>query len=555
MSTPSTELQLAPESVRMEQVLRLAPSAPQLGLVVSLAAALTLAVGLVMWAARPSMVPLDTELRGPARLDVMQYLDSTGARYEMSDGMLLVPQDARSDVLADLSARGIALRDEDGLLGASNSADPMTETERDKQRRAIARKQLDLAKTIARIRDVRSATVHLAIPERPVFVRELRRFPTASVQVRLAPGRVLDPGQVAGIVNLVANAVPHLKPSNVSIMDGQGRQLNQDDALSGERQKDLSHKQAVEDQILARVRQILDRMVGPGNYQANLDARIDFSRVDEDREIFDEKSGAMVSMQQERRGSSEELVMMGIPGAPTNQPPDGGLLLERTQNGEGGEPVGSYVMKETRNNSPGKTTQRVRRPSWRLERLSLAVLIGDKVQVDEAGEATNTPWEQAELDKISELVKTAAGIDEERGDKISVINQAMQMPPALEEMPPVAMWEQGWFEQVVKTSLAGLALLLLVLLVIRPTARALIGRTVAAPDADGGSDDNGEERDPEDETRLLESDRVSLSSDADDLLPPPSRVHGDILNLAKEMAAQDPKRMATVMKKWMEADE
>ena len=155
--------------------------------------------------------------------------------------------------------------------------------------------------------------------------------------------------------------------------------------------------------------------------------------------------------------------------------------------------------------------------------------------------------DQAELDAITGLVKEAVGFNAERGDSVVVMNRSFEMPQAIEAPPPPPMWEQDWFSTLVKNALAGLVLALLLLLVLRPAVRALTARRDGSADARHAVDDDG--------LPMLESDRLSLTSDASELLPAPPRVYGDILNLAREMAADDPKRVATVLRKWLEPDE
>ena len=115
-------------------------------------------------------------------------------------------------------------------------------------------------------------------------------------------------------------------------------------------------------------------------------------------------------------------------------------------------------------------------------------------------------------------------------------------------MPAPALWEQAWFEPAVKNTLAAMLMGLLLLLVLRPTVRALTRRTDAAS---AGVSEGGVEAD----MGLLEADKVSIGRQSTDALPPPPRVYGDILNLAREMANDDPKRVAMVLRKWVGNDE
>ena len=568
MATPSQELQLPTPTPlptgAVDQWLRLVPSGPQLGLVVALAAAVTLAIAVLMWAARPSMVPYNPALNAAQTRQLVEQLNGLGQHYEIStSGMALVPQEDLASLKLKL---GASFDGEDlSTLGGEGSSTGVFSTSQEQRRQLQIRSlERELAKTISQIQSVSAARVHLAVPRRSVFIRDVRARPSASVKLEVASGRVLDAGQISGIANLVATSVPHLESGQVSIVDQHGKLLNRDlnDPVAQLTNQQFSHKHHFEMLASAKIENLLDASVGPGNYRVQLDASFDFSRIQESQTTYQQDPKAVRSMHETMQRSANGSELGGIPGALTNQPPEGGTVTEgdaeALQSGEGAS--GMFRREVTRNMEVGENRTTTTRAPWRLERVSVALLVDDKVNVSEEGETTRTPREQKELDALTELVKTTIGFDEARGDTVTVINQSFTPTEQLQPIPPLKLWEQAWFEPVLKTSLAGLAIALLVLMVIRPTARALIGKQVGRIKGSSNTDADADGEQSTEEARentpgrpALASDRLTLSSD--ELLEPPARIHGDILNLAREMAKQDPKRVATVLKKWLDADE
>ncbi len=530
---------------RLAQLLRLGPSPAQLGLVIALAAALTLAAGVVLWALRPSMVPLSTTLAERDAGDVVAMLRSRDIPFEVDrrSGMILVPDDQARELRMQLAAQGVTGNEAVGieLIQQDQSVGTSQFMERARYQHAL---ETELARTIGRMRGVDAARVHLAMPKQTSFVRD-RAQASASVALKLAPGRSLDAAQVQGIAHLVASSVPNLELARVAVVDQYGRLLTRD-AVDGDlalSNRQFEYKRGFEQTYSSRVEDLLAPIVGAGRVRAQVNAELDFSQNERREEAFNGAPEKMRSEQvQVQRGAG---AVGGVPGALSNQPPQGGTLGEAG----GVEGEGGAVSSEntTRNYELDKTVVHTREAPGRLMRLSVAVLVDDRVSVDDKGAPVRAARDQAELDAITGLVKEAVGFNAERGDSVVVMNRSFEMPQAIEAPPPPPMWEQDWFSTLVKNALAGLVLALLLLLVLRPAVRALTARRDGSADARHAVDDDG--------LPMLESDRLSLTSDASELLPAPPRVYGDILNLAREMAADDPKRVATVLRKWLEPDE
>jgi flagellar M-ring protein FliF len=540
----------ATQAPMLMQLLRLGPSPAQLGLVFALAAALTLAAGVLMWAMRPNMVPLYTSLAERDAGDVVTTLQARDIPFEVDErtGMILVPSSEVREIRMALAADGLVQNESMGLelLREDQSVGTSQFMERARYQHAL---ETELSRTIARMRGVEAARVHLAIPKQTSFVRSRSR-PSASVMLKLTPGRALDNGQVQGIANLVASSVPYLELARVAVVDQFGRLLTRD-SVDGElalSNRQFEYKRSFERTYSERVEELLFPIVGAGRVRAQVHAELDFSQAERREEAFTGAPEKMRSEQvQDQRGAP--IGALGVPGALTNQPPEGGTLGDAEAPAESA-PGGSYSKNTTRNYELDKTVVHTRTAPGRLTRLSIAVLVDDRVSVGKKGKETRTPREQAELDSITGLVKEAVGFDEERGDSVVVINRSFEAPEAIEPPPEPPVWESDWFSSMVKNSLAAMLMALLLLVVLRPAVRALTTRAAggAAPAPGAGPGD-------ESDFPMLESDRVSLSGSGADMLPAPPRVYGDILNLAREMAADDPKRVATVLRKWMSNDE
>ena len=546
----ATNLEVTNTAPVVAPMLRLSSFAPQIGLLFSIAAGLTLAVGVVMWAMRPTFVVLDSQLSASNSTAVIAQLQSRKIPYELDSttGNILVPSEKLAEIRMYVGASGISSGGSFGPEMLVNDQSIGTSSQVMNERFRLI-KQTELARTIMSWRGIESARVHLALPKRTSFVRR-RSQASASVSVALAPGRGLDQSQVLGIINLIASSVPNMDISRVTVVDQSGRLLSRDvvDGNIAISNQQLAHRRSVERDYQARLEALLAPMVGINGVRAQVNAVMDFSAIERHEESFAGKPDQIRSERTEENRSDSAMSAQGVPGALTNQPPEGGSIGEGAASANGDGASGSMQKSTMRNYEVDKTTTSRRDAPGRLQRLSVAVLVDHKAAFDADGKPTRVAREKEELDSITSLVKEAVGFDEERGDSVIVVNRDFQIPPSIEVAPEPKMWEQSWFDAVVKNVLAAIVMGLVLLLVLRPAVRALTGK-VAKPEnvkqaTDGESD----------EFPMLDSDEVSLSS-AGGALPPPPRVYGDILNLAREMANEDPKRVAMVLRKWVDTDE
>lgn len=522
----------------------------QIGLVVAVAAALTLAISLVWWLLKPEYAVMypnlpDQEsaqvLEALERLGVMYRLDPTTGAIEVQTGQI---HEARlrlaNEGLPRASGFGFELLQEDQGIGTSRQMEEV------RRNRAL---EGELARSVATLNSVESARVHLALPRDSVFVRD-RVKPSASVLLTLHPGRVLNEQRVAGIVHLVSSSITELEPEHVTVVDQRGRLLTQLQSGNGmdATAQQMEFTRLLEQTYAQRIVDLLAPVVGEEGLRAQVSAELDFSQIERTTEVHDPETIALRSEQlneQERRDSE----FLTIPGALTNQPPEAGMAVDLGAEDEEAEnPPLSRSRSSVRNFEVDRTISHVREAPGAVRRLSVAVVVDHQEQLNAAGELERLPLEQAELEQLTTLVQDAVGFDAERGDSVNVMTASFRPVAAPPEPEPVPIWEQPWFLELIRPLLAVFVVLLIALTVIRPLLRGLA--------------DKGRLEEELELARLAppqgaDEDALSLGHDAREALtgPQSSYPHYDThLEMARNMVREDPKRVAQLMKMWILTD-
>ncbi|TYO82937.1 flagellar basal body M-ring protein FliF [Pseudomonas sp. CK-NBRI-02] len=558
------------------------PMLRQVGLLVGLAASVAIGFAVVLWSQQPDYRPLYGSLAGLDAKQVMDTLASAdiGYRVEPNSGALLVKADDLSRARLKLAAAGVAPSDGNigfEILDKEQGLGTSQFMEATRYRRGL---EGELARTVSSLNNVKAARVHLAIPKSSVFVRDERK-PSASVLVELYPGRALEAGQVMAIVNLVATSVPELDKSQVTVVDQKGNLLSeqlQDTALTMAG-KQFDYSRRMEGLLTQRVHNILQPVLGNDRYKAEVSADVDFSAVESTSEQFNPDQPALRSEQSVNEQRSSSQPPQGVPGALSNQPPAGASAPENATASappagaiQPGQPLvdanGQQIMdpatgqpmlapypadkrqQTTKNFELDRSISHTRQQQGRLTRLSVAVVVDDQVKVDAAtGEATRAPWGAEDLARFTRLVQDAVGFDASRGDSVTVVNVPFSADRGT-ELEDIPFYSQSWFWDIVKQVLGVVFILVLVFGVLRPVLNNITGGgKQAATDSDmelGGMIGlDGE----------LANDRVTLGGPQSILLPSPSEGYEAQLNAIKGLVAEDPGRVAQVVKEWINADE
>jgi len=520
------------------------PAVRQLGLMIGLAASVALGVAVVLWSQTPNYSLLYGSLSDKDATEVMDALQQNQIPYKLDErsGALMVPSKQVHDARLKLAAEGLPKGTAVGLelLQKEQELGTSQFLEHARYQHAL---EVELARSIASLRNVANARVHLAIPKRSVFVRKQEQ-PTASVVLDLHPGRQLEEGQVAAVVHLVASSISALSPEKVTVVDQTGRLLTQRIGDSGLalNASQFDYTRRVEETYADRIENLLAPIVGNGRVRAQVKANIDFTRVEKTQESYAPELQALRSEQVFEETSGTPRGDSGIPGALSNQPPEGGTTDPAQRDAVGGESedMRNSTRRATRNYELDKTISHTRTAGAQVQRLSVAVVVDDRRTITEGGAAQSTPLTEEEIAQITSLVKDAIGFDAERGDTVNVINQAFQQPPVPEPLPAPPVWEQAWLQDLGKQLLGGLAVLLLVFGVLRPVLKGLAEKGVQTRRLASAADEVGE-------------DQLSLTAQGRPRLPAAVQ-YEDKLGLAKTMAAQDPGRVAQVVKNWVASD-
>ncbi|MEE9320384.1 MAG: flagellar basal-body MS-ring/collar protein FliF [Granulosicoccus sp.] len=525
-------------------------ASPQLGALLTLASALTLGVGLIFWTFQPEYVPVAEQGSRDDALKIVEVLQKTSVPYKLdpNTGLVLIPKDQASEVQMSLAASGLTqsrsvgleLLQKDSSLGTSH----FTETAR--YQHAL---ETELSRTISSMRNVDSARVHLALPKQSVFVRD-REQASASVMIKAQSGRSIEEEQVTAVVSLVASSIPYLENGQVTVVDQWGRLLSTgNDSDSSATRDQYRYARKLEKLYSERIESLLRPVVGNGRVRAIVTAEVDFSfneRTEESYEPDAEQLRSEETQNQMNRGGAA----VGIPGALSNQPPGIGVTDPATDANatETPGPV-NESSSQVRNYELDRTITHVRQAPGSIRRVTAAIIIDDRVTVDADGATVRTPLTEEELAEYTTLVRKAIGFNEPRGDSVVVFNRSFLPEEEILPLEPLPIWQQSWVWTIVRQVLIGLAVLLLVLLVVRPAVKRLLQSQAPAL---GGTAHSGADLLNGDGSAAAmvsaDPDRASVAAAA---LAPPDAVYGDILNMARAMAAEDPKRVAKVVKDWV----
>lgn len=331
----------------------------------------------------------------------------------------------------------------------------------------------ELARTISSLDNVRSARVHVVLPQRELFRRE-RREASASVFLNIPSGISLPRQQVAAIQSLVASSVPNLKTASVSVIDSNGNLL----ARGGEDETNLVNLEGEERQrnfeasLVQKIEEQVGRVVGVGKVTAIVTADVNYDQISLNEEMYDPEGQVLRSTQVTQESSTERETGGGDVSVQNNLPGQGdGLLL-------GEEPSAqSNKSEEVTNFEISKTIRNVVRQVGTINKLSVSVLVDGRYAEAEDGTKTYEPRSQEELDAITALVRSAVGIDEDRGDTLQVSNLQFAEIDTAEEFVDdryLFGFEKSELIDAVKMIVIGILMILATLLVLRPMMNKLL---------------------------------------------------------------------------------
>lgn len=330
--------------------------------------------------------------------------------------------------------------------------------------------QGELARTISSLAPVDSTRVHLALPEKRLF-KSQQAPATASVIVTLVPGKTLDPKQVQGIIHLVAGSVADLEPENVKVIDSNGVVLESDKPAEEEKLLSadmLAFQREVEHRLEIQAQDLLDRSMGKDNSLVRVSAALDFAKVEKTQELYDADDPVIRSEQINQESSGTESPG-GIPGVQSN-------LQGNDFNQSATTPPSSKNSRIT-NYEISKTVSKIVNPVGSINKLSVSVLVADKVTQDDKGKPQDpVPRSPEELKAIENMVASAIGVMPQRGDVISVLSMPFADTGDVQKEGDHATENMLYqYLPFAKYGLILLGLLLIYFFLIRPVIKTMKG--------------------------------------------------------------------------------
>lgn len=524
----------------------------QVVLVLSISICVALIVMLFFWVREPEMRPLgayETEELIP----VLDYLDQQKLTYKLDGNTILVPSSEYNSLKLNLVRAGLNQNKQAGdeILMQDMG---FGVSQRLEQERLKLSRERQLAKAIEEMRLVNKARVLLALPKQSVFVRH-NQDASASVFLTLRTGANLKQEEVDSIVDMVASAVPGMKPNRITVTDQHGRLLSSgsQDPVSSARRKEQELERKQEEALRDKIDSVLIPILGFGNYTAQVDIQLDFSAIEQTRKRFDPNTPATRSeytLEDYNNGN----VVAGVPGALSNQPPADASIPQDVAQMKDGSVLGQgSVHKEaTRNFELDTTISHERKQSGVVNRQTVAVAIKNRPSVNpETGEVTYTPLSESEISAVRQVLIGTVGFDENRGDLLNVLSMQFAVPE-VESMVDVPIWEHPNFNDWVRWFASALVIVVVVLVLVRPALKKLLNP--AADDDDPMYGPDGLPIGADGETSLIGSgiDGGDLFEFGSGIDLPNLHKDEDVLKAVRALVANEPELAAQVVKNWMQ---
>jgi len=454
----------------------------------TMAAMFLLPLGLLIYFSiqTPERTSLYGSLPEAEKAKVIEALRNQGVDVAVDPvtGEVTVPVDDYHSSRMSLAAQGLPQTVADGYNGLKDL--PMGASRSLESIKLKQTQEVELAKSISNIDVIKSARVHLAIPERSVFARNALP-PKASVFVNLARGRTLTADQIAAIVNLVSSSIPNLARENVAVIDQIGRLLsnNELDEASRLTDKQFGHKIKVENVYKSRIESLLSPLVGAGNVNVQVSVALDFTKKSKSLETYD-PAGRAVRSEKLMDEKTSRKKAVGVPGAVSNTPPAEAAQADPatagvTQNSADGSDSAQNVTTRkniVRNYDLSRTIFKEETPLAEIKKINVAILMKKEATPvsPEGGEVVKDNSKEIEI--LEKLVVSALGLDVKRGDTLVILER-----PFIEMIPEaikIEWYQEPWLKDLAINFMTFLIMCVLALGVVKP----LVNRIVFSSKAD-----------------------------------------------------------------------
>jgi flagellar M-ring protein FliF len=404
---------------------------------------------------------------------ITQALDQAGVKYEVKgDGStILVPRDEVASTRLMLSGKGLPTSGSVGyeIFDQSSGLGQTDFVQQLNRQRAL---EGELARTIRSLDGITSARVHLVLPRRELFDQETDQ-PSASVAIGVG-GREPGADNVRAIQNLVAAAVPNLKPDRVTVVDQHAKTLSGGE--TGMAAEADSRKTEVEQRIGKQVKSLIEGVVGPGKVRVNVTADLDLAQVTTQQKTYD-PDGQVVRSESttEAKSNENQPDSAGGVSAASNIPGPGVGLGA----GSGSNSSTSNQQDSTTNYEISETTRTEVQQPGQVKRLSVAVAVDGTTAVGKDGKpGAYTPRSPQEMAQIEQLVRTAVGFDQKRGDQVSVVNvrfPTLDDAEGVSAASPLMGFDKNDVMRAAELGVLAVVALLMMLFIVRPLLKGIGG--------------------------------------------------------------------------------
>ena len=524
----------------------------QIVLVLSISICVSLIVMLFFWVKEPEMRPLGA-FETEELIPVLDYLDQQKQNYRLDGNTILVPSKDFNSIRLNMVRSGLNQTrhaGDDILLQDMGFG----VSQRLEQERLKLSRERQLGKAIEEMRQVNRARVLLALPQQSVFVRHNQEA-SASVSLTLRTGMNLKQEEVDSIVDMVASAVPGMRPTRVTVTDQHGRLLSSgsQDPIATARRKEQELERRQEENLRNKIDSVLIPILGLGNYTAQVDIELDFSAIEQTRKVFDPNTPATRSeytLEDYNNGN----VVAGIPGALSNQPPADASIPQDIAQMKDGSILGrgSVHREATRNFELDTTISHERRQTGVINRQTVAVAIKNRAVVNpDTGQVTYQPLSEDEISAIRTLLIGAVGFNESRGDLLKVLSMQF-VEPESDALIDIPIWENPHFNDWVRWLASALVIIVIVLVLVRPAMKRLLNPAVDVENQLYGPD--GLPIGADGETSLIGSDIEGgdLFEFGSGIDLPNLHKDEDVLKAVRALVANEPELAAQVVKNWMQ---
>lgn len=471
---------------------------PKIPLLIASAVAIAVIAVLALWAKSPDYRVLYSNISDRDGGAIVTQLTQMNIPYRFTDNgtALLIPAEKVHETRLRLAQQGLPKGGAVGFELLDQEKFGISQfSEQINYQRAL---EGELSRTIETLGPVQTARVHLALPKPSLFVREQKQ-PSASVTLNLQPGRALDEGQINAIVYMVSSSVAGLPAGNVTVVDQGGHLLTQSDGTGRDlNATQLKYANEVESRIQRRIEAILQPMVGNGNVHAQVTAQIDNAVREQTDEEYKPNQGtnqaAVRSQQLSDSSQSGGQLSGGVPGALTNQPapPPTGNITNPPQagananaanaqrpasaidtNGRRSSSASNARRDETINYEVDRTIRHTQQKAGNIDRLSVAVV----VNYGTSASGKSIPLTPQQIEQVTSLVREAMGYSAARGDTLNVVNTPFTAD--VESSSDVPFWQQASFFDLLMTLGRYLLVLIVAFILWRKLVKPLLNKQLA----------------------------------------------------------------------------